>query len=95
MSLDNFGVKSTRKKIAPKKKSSPLPKKKSKKKKTTKKEPETTPSGERKKYYLKCTAKCGYKRTLKKRTLTDDDFICRKCGKIHTRRGRCDRNNAF
>ena len=49
-----------------------------------KKKPELEPSKpdlDRRKFYLSCTARCGYKRTLKKRELTDEDFICRKCGK--------------
>ena len=83
MSLDRFTQpkkkisKKTTKKIASKKV-------KTKKSTTKKKKSEVEPSNpdtERKKSHLACTARCGYKRTLKKRTLTDADFICRKCGK--------------
>ncbi|MCF2139297.1 MAG: hypothetical protein K9W44_04505 [Candidatus Lokiarchaeota archaeon] len=91
MSLDNFGVKvksksskhdkktSKSKKIS--KKSTNL-KQKSTKKKTNKKETSSTVTQTRKKYYLKCTAKCGYKRTLRKKELTESDYICEKCGKM-------------
>ncbi len=86
MSLDNFGVKV--KKKAGSKKSSTKPKKKEKKttpkKKSSKKEevkkdlPSENP---RKKYYLKCTARCGYKRTIRKKELREEDYMCQKCGK--------------
>jgi hypothetical protein len=39
-------------------------------------------TSDRKKYFLECgNAKCKFKRTLKKRILSDTDYICRKCGK--------------
>jgi len=73
MSLDKFtGTKKKVKKSKPK--SSTIKKKKSK-------EEPIKSELERKKYYLSCTVKCGYKRTLKKKKLSDEDFICRKCGK--------------
>lgn len=81
MSLDNFGVKSTRKKSLPKKKKTTSASNKSKKKTANSKQSSPEMTGERKKFYLKCTTKCGYKRTLKKRSLSEDDYLCRKCRK--------------
>ena len=83
MSLDRFTKpkKKISKKTSKRKASKKVKIKKSTiKKKKTKAEPENTDS-ERKKFYLSCTARCGYKRTLKKRELNDEDFICRKCKK--------------
>ena len=83
MSLDRFTnpnkklpKKTTKKKASKKVKT----KKSTTKKKKTQSEPAKTDI-ERKKFYLSCTARCGYKRTLKKRELTEEDFICRKCRK--------------
>jgi len=83
MSLDRFtkpkkkiSKKTTKKKASKKAKT----KKSTIKKKKTKLEPAKTDI-ERKKFYLSCTARCGYKRTLKKRELNEEDFICRKCRK--------------
>ncbi|WP_371806601.1 hypothetical protein [Candidatus Lokiarchaeum ossiferum] len=80
MSLDNFGVKSTRKKTEPKKKKNTTPVKKSKKESIASNTPSPKVANMRKKYFLKCSTKCGYKRTLKKRSLSDNDYTCRKCG---------------
>ncbi len=83
MSLDRFTnptkkiSKKTTKKKANKK---VITKKSTSKKKNPKSEP-TKSDTDRKKFYLSCTARCGYKRTLKKSKLSDDDFICRKCKK--------------
>ena len=83
MSLDRFTK--PKKKIAKKATKRNVSKKVKTKKSTIKKKKtkvkSSIPDLERKKYHLACTARCGYKRTLKKRTLTDEDFICRKCGK--------------
>ena len=83
MSLDRFTnpnkkipKKTTKKKVSKKVKT----KKSTIKKKTTKIEP-AKPELVRNKFYLSCTARCGYKRTLKKSKLKDSDYICRKCGK--------------
>jgi len=83
MALDRFtnpnkkiSKKTTKKKASKKVKT----KKSTIKKKTAKNEP-AKPDVERKKFYLSCTARCGYKRTLKKSKLNDEDFICRKCKK--------------
>ena len=83
MSLDRFTnpnkkipKKTTKKKASKKVKS----KKSTIKKKKAISEP-VKPEIERKKFYLSCTARCGYKRTLKKRELTEKDFICKKCSK--------------
>lgn len=83
MSLDRFTnpnkkipKKTTKKKVSKKVK----PKESTIKKKKAKSEP-AKPDIERKKFYLSCTARCGYKRTLKKRELIDEDFICKKCSK--------------
>lgn len=83
MSLDRFT--NPKKKIS-KKTTKKKASKKDKTKKSTIKKKKTElesskPDIERKKFYLSCTARCGYKRTLKKRELTDEDFICRKCKK--------------
>ena len=83
MSLDKFTnpKKKLSKKTTKKKASKKVKTKKSTiKKKKTESEP-AKPDLERNKFYLSCTARCGYKRTLKKRELTDEDFICRKCKK--------------
>jgi len=83
MSLDRFT--NPKKKISKKTtKRKASVKAKTKKSKTKKKKSEvdtSIPDLERNKFHLTCTARCGYKRTLKKRKLTDEDFICRKCGK--------------
>ena len=83
MSLDRFT--NPNKKISKKTIKKKVSKKAKTKKSTTKKKKlEVEPSNpelERKKFHLSCTARCGYKRTLKKRELTDEDFICRKCRK--------------
>ena len=83
MSLDRFTnpnkkipKKTTKKKARKKVKSK---KSKIKKKKATSKP--AKPEIERKKFYLSCTARCGYKRTLKKKELNEEDYICRKCRK--------------
>ncbi|MHA1775500.1 MAG: hypothetical protein ACTSWC_01930 [Promethearchaeota archaeon] len=76
MSLDKFGVKVKSKTQPEDKKSKKSTKKSSKisiKKKTT--------AGIRRKFYLKCTTKCGYQRTLRKRELSEEDYRCEKCGK--------------
>ena len=83
MSLDRFTnpKKKISKKTTKKKASKKVKTKKSTiKKKKTELEP-SKPDLERKKFYLSCTARCDYKRTLKKRELNDEDFICRKCKK--------------
>jgi len=80
MSLDRFtnpNKKKTTKKKASKK---VKPKKSTIKKKKVTSEP-VKPEIERKKFYLSCTARCGYKRTLKKKELNEEDYICRKCRK--------------
>jgi len=83
MSLDRFT--NPNKKIS-KKTTRSKASKKSKPKKSTgkKKKPKIEPAKldiARNKFYLSCTARCGYKRTLKKSKLNNDDFICRKCKK--------------
>lgn len=83
MSLDKFTKpkKKISKKTTKKKASKKVKIKKSTiKKKQTKTEPAKTDI-ERKKFYLSCTARCGYKRTLKKKELNEEDYICRKCRK--------------
>ena len=45
------------------------------------KNPETSTIVSDRKKNLKCSnAKCGYKRTLFKKNLDEEDYICRKCG---------------
>ena len=82
MSLDRFT--NPNKKISKKTTKKASKKAKTKKSTTKKKKLELEPPNpefERNKFHLSCTARCGYKRTLKKRELTDEDFICRKCRK--------------
>ena len=82
MSLDRFTNPNKIPKKTTKKKSSKKVKTKKSIIKKKKPEPEPTKTDiERKKFYLSCTARCGYKRTLKKRELTEEDYICRKCKK--------------
>jgi len=83
MSLDRFT--NPNKKI-PKKTTKKKTSKKVKTKKSTIKKKKASskpvkPEIERKKFYLSCTARCGYKRTLKKKELNEEDYICRKCRK--------------
>ena len=83
MSLDRFT--NPNKKI-PKKTTKKKTSKKVKTKESTIKKKKATskpvkPEIERTKFYLSCTARCGYKRTLKKKELNEEDFICRKCRK--------------
>ncbi|QEE14527.1 hypothetical protein DSAG12_00340 [Promethearchaeum syntrophicum] len=83
MSLDRFTK--PKKKVSKKTTKSKATEKAKAKKSTSKKKKSDIQTSklelERKKFHLSCTARCGYKRTLKKRVLTDEDFICRKCGK--------------
>ncbi len=83
MSLDRFTK--TNKKISKKTTKRKVSKKVKTKKSTIKKEkaklePVKTDIA-RNKFYLSCTARCGYKRTLKKSKLEENDYVCRKCGK--------------
>ena len=88
MSLDKFGLGGVSK-------SSEKPAKKGSGKKKTKKTSETEDVAEesnvdlsikpttegRKKYHLKCSStKCTYDRVLNKKELSEDDYVCRKCG---------------
>ena len=83
MSLDRFT--NPNKKI-PKKTTKKKTSKKVKTKESTNKKKKASskpvkPEIERKKFYLSCTTRCGYKRTLKKKELNEEDYICRKCRK--------------
>ncbi len=80
MTLDNFGIAKTPKKQKKKEKLKiTKKKKKTSLKKQENKETLTNTSYERKKYYLKCSTKCGYRRMIKKKSLNETDYICRKC----------------
>jgi len=48
-------------------------------KKEKTKESGVSKPGERKKFFLKCVKKCGFQRVLRKRALTEEDYMCPKC----------------
>ncbi len=73
MGLDQFGVSG-----GPKK---PTKKKEEKKEKKPKEEKSPSEPGKRYKFYLSCIKSCGFKKVIRKRALTDDDYECPKCGR--------------
>ena len=89
MSLDKFGVKVKKKPGSKKLSGKPAKKEKISEPNQISSEDEegkknVSSEMPRKKYYLKCSSKCGYKRTLRKKELRAEDYICEKCGKIMT-----------